>query len=165
MAQVRLATAPQMTYSGFFARCGPVPYHPEVGHSRDCADEFQHRWALGHCCTPRVRGKMLGCQAEFVYLSSWSRFVRSRDQRQILSQISTTRRTTQRASHVPSGFPHASHSFFDESTGLLRCVEIVRSVMIAIIYSRTQNNTPRPHQSGISLGSQVSAYLGEVDHH
>ena len=115
-----------------------MPGHSESRHSRDCADGFQHHWALGYCCTPRVREKMLGRQAEFVYLSSSSRFVRSRDQRQRLSQTSRARRTTQRASHVPSGFPQASHSFLSGSRGLLRCVEIARRVIIAIICSRTR---------------------------
>ena len=72
--------------------------------------------------------------AGVAYFSSWMRFVRSRDQRQILSQRSRERRTTQRASHVPSGFPQASHSFCDGFVGLRRCVETVKSVMIAIIY-------------------------------
>jgi hypothetical protein len=81
---------------------------------------------------------MVRRHAYFVYLSSWSRLIRSRDQRQILSQTSRARRTTQRASHVPSGFPHASHSFFSGTIGLLRCVEIARMVIIAIICSRTR---------------------------
>jgi hypothetical protein len=67
--------------------------------------------------------------------------VRSRDHRQMLSQISKARRTTQKASHVPSGLPHASHSFLVGTVGLVWCVEIVKSVMIAIIYS--QNRTAR----------------------
>src|SRR6266705_2113108 len=67
------------------------------------------------------------------------RLVRSRDQRQMLSQISRKRRTTQRASHVPSGFPHASHSFCGGNVGLGRCVEIAKRVMIAMICSRTES--------------------------
>ena len=93
----------------------------------------------------------------WVYLSSWRRLVRSRDQRQTLSQMSSARRTTQRASHVPSGFPHASHSFFDSSVGLLRCVEMVRSAMIAIICSPNQN--VHPINPDIELNSQVNRML------
>jgi hypothetical protein len=62
--------------------------------------------------------------------------VRSRDHLQMLSQTSRVRRTTKKASHVPSGFAHAFHSFLEGVVGLLRCVEIVNSAMIATIYSR-----------------------------
>jgi hypothetical protein len=97
------------------------------------------------------------------------RFVRSRDQRQILSQISRERRTTQRASHVPSGFPHAFHSFCAGTVGLWRCVETVKRVMIAIICSRTKSEQgtqpPPPNQSGVKclMNNQLYSYLGCID--
>ena len=87
--------------------------------------------------------------------------MRSRDQRQRLSQTSRKRRTIQRASHVPSGFPHAFHSFSDGMVGLLRCVETVKRVMIAIICLRNRTNTLRPVTD--SWTTKYMPYLGGVD--
>lgn len=93
----------------------------------------------------------------------------------MLSQISRERRTTQRASHVPSGFPQAFHSFCDGTVGLWRCVEMVKRVMIAIICFLEPNQNIRYAQSArhtaggqsgakcCSNQSQLYAYLGRID--
>src|SRR6266702_6016112 len=138
---------PRMDYSRFFARRAPVSFHLEVSHSDRCVSGPPHRYSHGQCCTWCVRVKALKGRAGCVYLSSCRRFVRSRDHRHMLSQTSRERRTTQRAFQMPSGLPHASHSFRLGIMGLLVCVEMVRSVMIATICRRKYDNTL--HQEGM----------------
>jgi hypothetical protein len=79
-----------------------------------------------------------------------------------LSQISRKWRTIQRASHVPSGFPHAFHSFWSGLVGLVRCVEMVKNVMIAIICTGSEQNKTIRYARVNSWTANYVPYLGGV---